>query len=468
MEGNSDERSKKMKPHEWRQLIAFTLSYSLTGVGVTVLGSALPFLASAYNLTDDQLGLAFLVLSIGLILGNIGMYLLSIYLEKNESAKAKISKFADPYLSIWTAGILLTAICFALMGFQPILSYKAFLVLHLFLGFSVSLLELALNCAVAEYGDSGMALIFVHGGFGLGSVVTPFVYPFLAKKYGLSGPYFVFSIWSIIILCLGIGVILYNSTVARARKLENQPSAQELLPSKETIKVQDEEEPSVVPLQDYEADPMPLEEPKPVVQPNPASQQGFLILTKSLTFWIIMAKISAYVGCELILGGWVVTFLIDSGYKNEAKVTLTLFWLGILVGRIVFSGVLMQIASSIKKSTIVLFIVTLLGVIFPVLFFLFPGPPWCFIFLFCIGFVFAPIFPLVVSLAGESFKDNSACALTALFVFTNCGAAFFPWLAGILAEAMGLTKAIWLETVSGCIVLVSVVLYFLVNRSRMV
>lgn len=72
--------------------------------------------------------------------------------------------------------------------------------------------------------------------------------------------------------------------------------------------------------------------------------------------WLCALFLLGYVGVEVALGGWIVTFMIRvrNGGAFASGMTATGFWLGITVGRIVLGFVTPRVGEKIAISVSVL------------------------------------------------------------------------------------------------------------------
>lgn len=68
--------------------------------------------------------------------------------------------------------------------------------------------------------------------------------------------------------------------------------------------------------------------------------------------WLCSLFLLGYVGCEVALGGWIVTFMIRvrHGSAFASGMTATGFWLGITVGRIILGFVTPRLGEKLAIS----------------------------------------------------------------------------------------------------------------------
>jgi fucose permease len=70
-------------------------------------------------------------------------------------------------------------------------------------------------------------------------------------------------------------------------------------------------------------------------------KEAMFTMPAARTTWIVTAFLFLYVGVEVALGGWIVTFMIRvrHGSPFASGITATGFWLGLTVGRVVLGFV---------------------------------------------------------------------------------------------------------------------------------
>ncbi|ESZ89499.1 hypothetical protein SBOR_10116 [Sclerotinia borealis F-4128] len=157
-------------------------------------------------------------------------------------------------------------------------------------------------------------------------------------------------------------------------------------------------------------------------------------LSNKLT-WIFAAFIFGYVGAEVSLGGWIVTFMtqVRSGTTFSASLTSTGFWAGMTVGRMCLAF----LTAWLGEFTSVL---VYLGIciILELLFWFIPSFYISTVAIAFLGMFLGPLFPtaivLVTKLMPRELHVGSIGFATA---FGGGGGAVFPFIVGALAQAKG-------------------------------
>lgn len=151
--------------------------------------------------------------------------------------------------------------------------------------------------------------------------------------------------------------------------------------------------------------------------------------------WICAIFLLGYVGVEVSLGGWLVTFMLKvrDGEPFASGLVATGFWLGITVGRIVLGFVTGKIG---EKSAIAAYLVISVGL--ELCFWLIPNFISSAIFAGWLGFFLGPLFPAAIVVATKLLPPRlhiSAVGFAA--AFGGGGAALFPFAVGAIAQVKG-------------------------------
>jgi MFS transporter, FHS family, glucose/mannose:H+ symporter len=146
-------------------------------------------------------------------------------------------------------------------------------------------------------------------------------------------------------------------------------------------------------------------------------------------------------GNEFLLGGYLSTYLTREQGATIASASwlLALFWASIMGARIILSRLLLRAdgprvvlgsAAGAALGCLVLAIA--------------PNNAVAASGLVLVGLSLASIFPTVLGVAGTHFAEHSGTVFGILFTLALTGGMTLPWLAGQMAEPLGLRSAFWL------------------------
>jgi FHS family glucose/mannose:H+ symporter-like MFS transporter len=194
--------------------------------------------------------------------------------------------------------------------------------------------------------------------------------------------------------------------------------------------------------------------------PAPKQPQGFPIAQAAgllrdpvlLLFGLILFLES---GVELTVGGWTATFFRDelSVTDERALVFLSLYWLGMMLARLVLGTVL-------RRTSAVGVLLACIGVGLVGSFLMLGSrglaPAAAGVFLLGVGF--AATFPVILGFVGDRYAHLSGTAFSIAFVMALTGGMVMPFITGVLGGRYGLRTSFLVVPVAlvGIVVLLGV------------
>jgi fucose permease len=150
---------------------------------------------------------------------------------------------------------------------------------------------------------------------------------------------------------------------------------------------------------------------------------------------LLMAfAIACYVASEVGVSNWLVRYLPAS--LGVATFALTLYWVGIAVGRLVSS--LLADRFDHRRFTLACAIAVAVSLVAAILV---PSLPVS-IGLFAVaGVASGPIFPMIIALGGERYRDRSTAVSGFLGGTGVVGSIVYPSIMGLMSVTVGLTVA---------------------------
>jgi FHS family glucose/mannose:H+ symporter-like MFS transporter len=195
--------------------------------------------------------------------------------------------------------------------------------------------------------------------------------------------------------------------------------------------------------------------------PAPKQPQGFPIaqaagLLRDPVLLLFGLMLFLESGIELTVGGWTATFFRDElGVTGErALVFLSLYWLGMMLARLVLGMVLRR--TSPVRALLACIAIALVGA------FLMIGSrglaPAAF-GVFLLGVGFAATFPVILGFVGDRYAHLSGTAFSIVFVRALTGGMLIPSMTGVLGGRYGLRTSFLVVPVAlvGIVVLLGVV-----------
>ena len=272
----------------------------------------------------------------------------------------------------------------ALMTLRP--PFVLVLVVLLLLGFGVAILDAGLNTYIAGLPDNTALLNYLHAFYGLGALIGPLVASGVLALGGVWNQ--VYGIWVAISLIVLAGVLAWVPRRAAGS-----------------------------------ADPHP-------------EGAAWRVALRLRVVVLAAAFLLFYVGSEVSLGSWSYSLLTEE--RHEATLLsgwiVSGYWMGLTLGRLTLA----RLAARVGNRRLIEG--CLIGVVIGVLLvWLAPGSLGAALGLWITGFSLGPIFPTTIALMSERVPSRLLpSAIGFLASAGSAGAALFPWIAGNLAEHIGL------------------------------
>jgi fucose permease len=287
------------------------------------------------------------------------------------------------------------------IGFVPFAVHPPFAVLPCIFaiaGFGFGLCDSGFNAWVGNMQSANELLGILHGSYSLGAMISPLIATAMVVKADL--PWYTFFYLMIAIVTLELSILLsafWGATGAVYR--------QHLQYGTRTGNSADK---ARVTTREVLKGPLP---------------------------WFFALFLFAYVGAEVSLGGWMVTFMlrVRNAERFLAGLTVTLFWMGLMLGRIILGFVTGRIG---EKLAVAIYILLCLGL--QLLYWLVPHFIASVVFVILLGFFLGPLFPAVIVVAAKLLPaEQHVSAIGFASAFAGGGAAVFPFAVGAAAQKHG-------------------------------
>jgi len=147
--------------------------------------------------------------------------------------------------------------------------------------------------------------------------------------------------------------------------------------------------------------------------------------SKNILFILTAVMLLFYTMSETVIATWAPTFFRSERLFNvgEAALLISLFWAGILIGRVI-TGIL---AGAVKTNLLIL-VLSLLSIAAIIILYFSQSKNSNLAIIILVGVGYSSIFPLLISLGSTIYKSGSGILLTILFASANIGIAMAPYL----------------------------------------
>ncbi len=270
--------------------------------------------------------------------------------------------------------------------------YPALPVVLLFTGFGNGIEDSAWNAWIGNMHNANELLGLLHGAYGLGATIGPLIATSMVVKGELPWYYFFY----VMIGLDGLAMLLMTTVFWRATGRVHRETHAAANGGKRTTTRR------------------VLREPTP---------------------WLLAVFLLGYVGAEVSLGGWIVTFMLRVRNADPfwAGLAVTFFWLGLTVGRVVLGFITGRIG---EKLAITGYLI--LTIVLEILYWFVPNYAASAVFVTFLGFFLGPLFPAAIVAATKLLPpDYHVSAIGFAAAFGGGGAALLPFAVGAIAQSKG-------------------------------
>lgn len=371
---------------------AFFAIFALFGTSITIVGATLPTILADFKWNYGTAGLVMAAGAIG--------YFLSTFIA------GRVLGPLGPRISI-AIGLLLDTLGLAFFASGP--SPLTNLLLYFAIGLGQGFIEVTVNWSVLrmkepEDGNSGHAMSLMHGAFAIGAVAGPFVLGWLLSA---ALP------WATLYRGMAVlfGLLLISIFVLPMKLLGRES-------------------------RDGSAE---VPNPSPRPQSRSALHSGALP-SRSPAYWLGFVSLLIYVGVELGISNWLAEYFVSVFGASPAtgSFMVSLFWTGLLAGRF---GIPLLGKKVSQQKILVAISILLVGSSGFLALLGFLGPSFRtagYVLVLLSGLGCSSIYPIVVSIVGETFPKAQAKAVGFASTGGGLGAFVFPYLMSLISGGLGI------------------------------
>ncbi|KAJ5786975.1 Major facilitator superfamily domain general substrate transporter [Penicillium paradoxum] len=371
-------------------------SFLVMGANDAAYGALIPYLESYYDLSYTIVSLVFLSPLVG--------YTAAAFLNHR-------IHYTFGQRGVAIIGPTCHLIAYIINCIHP--PYPALVVSFIFAGLGNGLEDAAWNAWIGNMANANELLGVLHGIYGAGAVMSPLVATSMITKGGLSWYYFYYVMVGCAVIELGLSSACFWKSIAADFRASNALSAHD--DKKGGLRV--------------------------ALFARPAAR----------VTWLCALFLLGYVGVEVALGGWIVTFMIRvrHGSAFASGMTATGFWLGITVGRVILGFVTPRVGEKVAVSVSIVMVrervetnfsqgYIVASMAFALVLWLVPQFYASAVAVSLQGFFLGPLFPGAVVMVTKLLPRHlHVTSIGFVAAFGGSGAAILPFAVGVLAQAKG-------------------------------
>jgi fucose permease len=302
------------------------------------------------------------------------------------------------FLMVGTGGFVLGATLYSLMP-----PFALILLAALLVGFGIGCIDAGLNAYIASLPSNTAKLNYLHAFFGVGAWLGPIIASgLLTAQLGWNS---VYMVWT----ALGLPVLVGVALTFRG------------------------------------------EQPAPRDVKAPRERSALLTALRLRVVWLGAIFLFFYVGTEISLGNWSFSFLTEERHGSTllSGWSVSGYWLGLTLGRLTLPLLARKIGN--KRLIQGCLAGVLAGVL---LVWVAPNEAVAALGLALTGYCLGPIFPTTIALMSDLVEARLLpSAIGFIASLASLGGALFPWLAGNLAQQVGLWTLLPYAMLLACVLL---------------
>ncbi|MEQ4303521.1 MFS transporter [Plantactinospora sp. B6F1] len=370
-------------------LLAYA-AFVLVGLSAGVGGVLLPAQIADYGVDKATIGITFFTFSAGFLLAGI-------------TTGGLIDRLGTRVALAVGAGAFALAALYT--GLRP--PFVAFLAVQVVAGYGIGVLESVLNAHLSELAGATTLLNRLHAFFGVGALLAPALAAWMLRALPWPAVWLVLGLAALPLL---VGFLL---AYPRGRGADDVPPAADGTP--------------------------PADGPSRDAGVAGRPGNGGLLVAALRQPAVVLAAVflAVYVGLEISVGNWGFSLLVGGYGQSEvlAGYAVSGYWLGLTAGRFLIS----PLAGRAGLTPVVTSAGCLVGVVVSaVLAWAVPVAAVASVALVLLGFFLGPLFPTAMAMVPR--LTASRLVPTAMGVLNGVsviGGAVFPWLAGAIAQGVG-------------------------------
>lgn len=295
--------------------------------------------------------------------------------------------------------------------------------------------------------NANEVLGILHGCYGLGAALSPLIATALITKAGWQWyEFYYIMLGGAVIEFFTIVPSFWRATAAVYRAEHPQEAKDVILdtsgtstPQLQQTNLTDQHSNTDLHLNPTTATTTSARRPPWYIHYNPFKNPRSLVVEaiKTRVTLTVSLFLLIYVGAEVSIGGWIVTFMlrVRGGTPFASGLTSTGFWLGISVGRFVLGFVTPRLFKSEKHAISVYLVIC---VALQLLFWLVPRFIVSAVMVGLLGFFLAPLFPAaIVAVTKLLPKRLHVASIGFAAALGASGACVFPFAVGAIANSRG-------------------------------
>ncbi|KAJ9653682.1 hypothetical protein H2198_007139 [Neophaeococcomyces mojaviensis] len=430
--------------------------FIILGANDAAYGALIPYLEEYYDVDYLTISLVFLSPIVGYTASAV----------TNNMLHMKVGQRGIAFLVS-----ILHIVAYVIISIHP--PFPALVVVYIFAGYGNGLADSGWNAWIGDMANANEVLGFLHGMYGLGACIAPLIataivtqagWPWYTFYYFLVGAsvielfFLTGSFWAAtgaVYRAQHADITLEHDQSTSPENVSQSPSGTSTPVNHEPVALSADVKPRTwkeryqraTSFLDYSfTEPRPKPKPAPTsrfsaymntINPLSNSRSNTALAVKNRVTVLAAVFLLFYVGAEVSIGGWIVTFMlrVRHGTPFASGLTSTGFWLGVTVGRFILGFVTGRLFPT-EKHAITCYLTICL--VLQLLFWLIPSFTVSAVMVGLLGFFVAPMFPAAVVVMTKLLPKRLHVAAVGFAAAVGAsGATILPFAVGAIANSKG-------------------------------
>ncbi|KAK9486099.1 major facilitator superfamily domain-containing protein [Lipomyces starkeyi] len=396
--------------NKWRLLASCWTVFAL-GMSDGAPGALLPYIEEYYNIDYAEVSTIWMANTIGFIVTAVVSHYIYVRIGR---------------AGMLTAGPAILVIMYALIVPAP--PFGVVIVGFFFGGLGMACVVANVNVFLSYLAHTEACFGLVHGSYGVGATISPLIATAMVSR-GIKWSYF----YSLMLVFNAFGALL---SAWAFQDCDRDLGTLHMLKKYQKLRNAAQTADAIVPVTSLASNmpPMTVSFENTVTSQNERSVYRQAL--RDRVTWLAAALILFYQGAEVSIGGWIVSFMIDTRHGDPTAVGYVAsgFWAGITIGRFVLN----QFLTKLFSPRAVIFVLLAVAASFELITWLVPNIIGDAVAVSLVGLFVGPMYPSAITAISHLLpRRTQNFSVTIVTAFGSCGGALWPFITGLLAQTKG-------------------------------
>ncbi|KAK9240015.1 major facilitator superfamily domain-containing protein [Lipomyces kononenkoae] len=393
--------------NRWRLLACCWTVFAL-GMSDGAPGALLPYIEAYYNVNYAEVSTIWMATSLGFIVTAVFSHYVYVRIGR---------------AGMLTVGPAILVVMYALIVATP--PFGVVVVGFFFGGLGMACVVANVNVFLSYLANTEACFGIAHGSYGAGATISPLIATAMVSR-GIKWSYY----YSILLVFNIVGALL---SAWAFEGCDRDLGTLYMLKKYKKLGNASQTTDAIVPVTSLSSN-MP---PMPVTLENSEKEKSiYRQALRDRVTWLAASLILFYQGAEVSIGGWIVSFMIETrrGDPRAVGYVASGFWLGVTIGRFVLNQFLPRIFS----PRTVIFVLLAVAASFELATWLVPNIVGDAVAVSIVGLFVGPMYPSAITAISHLLpRHTQNFSLTIVTAFGSTGGALWPFITGLLAQTKG-------------------------------